>query len=139
LTTTHEDILDAKTEEERRILWLDMFNERVRRKMKSRSGLITHEKAVQELKEEAKEAYDKQNEDLATFDPELAAHFRNRVPTYKEIKALDDAVCRAMADYLTRMQQTIDPDFKIMKNAYHHDNPAEFDRIVERLKRKGLL
>jgi hypothetical protein len=137
-------VLDAKTEEERKVLQMQRFQEAVRNKIKSKGGMITFEDAAKEVNQEAIAAFGEVLEMIASSNPEaFAAMLRSGagdLPVSEHIKAISDAIDEAMARHLTRMQN-MDPKngLQMMKNAFHHDNPEEFDFIVKRLKAKGLL
>ncbi len=67
--TNFEDVLDAESEQERKTATMNLLYERVREKMKSKTGLITQEKAKNEVLEEAEQNYDKAVTELAAKRP----------------------------------------------------------------------
>jgi flagellar biosynthesis/type III secretory pathway protein FliH len=65
----HDAIYNAETEAEARAIALNELYKRTRKKVKAAGGMKTHQQAMEEILQEAKEEYSKVVEELAAFDP----------------------------------------------------------------------
>ena len=82
----HDAIYNAETEAEARAIALNELYRRIREKVKAAGGMKTHQQAMEEILQEAKEDYSKAVEELAAFDPLIWEKFKHRLHTFEELK-----------------------------------------------------
>ncbi len=129
---------DQKQSNEERVKALSDLYARAREKIRAAGGMKTSKQAIKEIIHENRQNCRQALEEMIAAEEDegnrAVLHYWKNLPPRQIVNEIDIAI----ASYLKRVQRT-DPDFVLFKNEHHRKNPAEFDALLQDLKRKGLM
>jgi hypothetical protein len=156
-SSVNEEYLDefdnAQTEAEARAATLKEMYRLAREKIKAAGGMKTQERAMEEIRQEAREKYVKAIDMLAEFEP-FWANYRDKPMSFDELRKhmlrYDQAIAFEIKE--ARMKYTRTSNYRsakelisdemferLFKEEHQPKDPEVFDKLVADLKKKGLL